>query len=128
MDMANLGRNITSGNPGRTLTETSDRQYQALLLDPHDYEYPNMAEITSRNTDVSMPTNLPAQSHTDNAREYLELIDDSNGQENVAMTTVGGPEYDDIAGPSIHTFTDNDMVLTDNQTYFPANSVQYENI
>ncbi len=120
MDNAALEADISADNHGRTHTETSDRQYQALLLDPHDYDYPNLAEITR-------PRNPPAGSHADNARDYLELTEDSNGQQNIAMTTVRGPEYDDVTSPSSHMFTDDDMVLTDNQTYLSSNSVQYEN-
>ncbi len=88
MEDANRGPDITVDNQGRAQTKTSGKQYQALLQDPHEYEYPNLAEITRRNTDISMPRNTPAQSHADNAREYLELIDDSNDQQNIAMTTV----------------------------------------
>ncbi len=81
-----LDPDLTASNHGGTETETSDRLYQTLLPDPHDYEYPNLAEIVTGNTDIPTPTNPPRQSGTDNTRQYLELTDDSNSQQDIGMT------------------------------------------
>ena len=126
-------------NHGRTETDTSERQYQTLLQDPHDYDYPNLAGITRRHSGITTPREPPAQSYTNNTREYHELTDYGNGQQTTGVDREypeviddshgqQGLEYDYVTSPGSHIQTDDHMVISDNQTYLPANTVQNDTV
>ncbi len=95
------------------------REYLELTDDNNGQQ--NIGNIGMTREYLELTDNSNGQHNIDMTREYLEIIDNGNGQQKIDMTTTGDPEYDDVVSPGSQILTDDDMVLTDNQMYLPAN-------